>query len=62
MYAIFSQAVSCEVHKLREEKCRGCKVNHPNQRRHECLMMSKEDGWTMHGLEAIEGVNERLIL
>ena len=51
---IFSEAVAHEVDKLRKEKCCGCEVNHPSQRRHECLMMSEEDGWIMHGLEAIE--------
>ena len=51
--AIFSEAVGHEVNKLRQEKCCGCEINHPSQRRHECLMMS-EEGWTMHGLEAIE--------
>ena len=51
---IFSEAVAHEVDKLRKEKCCGCEVNHPSQRRHECLMMLEEDGWIMHGLEAIE--------
>ena len=53
--AIFSEAVGHEVDKLRQEKCCGCEVNHPSQRRHECLMMS-EEGWIMHGLEAIERI------
>ena len=54
--AIFSEAVGHEVDKLRQEKCCGCEVNHPRQRRHECLMMSEEEGWIMHGLEAIERI------
>ena len=54
--AIFSEAVGHEVDKLRQEKCCGCKVNHPSQRRHECLIMSEEEGWIMHGLEAIERI------
>ena len=60
--AIFSEAVGHEVDKLRQEKCSGCKVNHPNQRRHECLMISEEEGWVMHGLEAIERVISHGIL
>ena len=54
--AIFSEAVGHEVDKLRQEKCCGCEVNHLSQRRHECLMMSEEEGWIMHGLEAIERI------
>ena len=54
--AIFSEAVGHDVETLRQEKCCGCEVNHPSQRRHECLMMSEEEGWIMHGLEAIERI------
>ena len=54
--AIFSEVVGHEVNKLLQEKCCGCEVNHPSQRRHECLMMSEEEGWTMHGMEAIERI------
>lgn len=46
-----------EMDKLVQEKCCGYKVNqvnHPNQRKHEWLMMSEEEAWLMHGLEAIE--------
>ena len=51
--AICVDNVSKEIGKLRTEKCCGCKVDHPSQRRHECLMMSEEEGWEMHGVEAI---------
>ena len=40
---IFSDAVGHEVDKLRKEKCCGCEVNHPSQRRHECLIMVAEN-------------------
>ena len=54
MNAIFSQVV---------KKCCGCKkVDHPSQRRHECLMMSKEEGWITYRLVAIEHVVEKGIL
>ena len=36
MNAVFVQSVACEIGKLCKEKCRGCEVNHPSQRRHEC--------------------------
>ena len=52
--AIFIDTVTREIKKLRTEKCCGCKVNHPSQRRHECLMMTEEEGWIEHGIEAIE--------
>jgi hypothetical protein len=56
MNAIFSEAIENQVNKLRKEKCCGCIVNHPSQKRHVCLMMSEDEGWIMHGLEAIEQV------
>ena len=62
MNAIFSQVVNQRVQELRKEKCCGCKVDHPSQRRHECLMMSDEEGWISYGLEAIEHVIEKGIL
>ena len=60
--AIFSDAIANQINKLRKEKCCGCEVNHPSQKRHECLMMSEEEGWIMHGLEAIERVIESQIV
>ena len=59
MNAIFSQVVNQRVQELRKEKCCGCKVDHPSQRRHECLTMSEEEGWISYGLEAIEHVIEK---
>ena len=56
MNAIFLQTVNHRVGELRKEKCCGCKVNHPSQRRHDCLMMAIEEGWKNYGLEAIEHV------
>ncbi len=40
--AIFLDAVEYQLEKIRKEKCCGCEVDHPSQRRHECLMMSEE--------------------
>ena len=62
MNAIFSQVVNQRVQELRKEKCCGCKVDHPSQRRHECLMMSEEEGWIGYGLEAAEHVLQQEIL
>ena len=49
--AIFIDTVAHEVSKLRKEKCCGCLVDHPSQRRHDCLMMTEDEGWIEHGLE-----------
>ena len=62
MNAIFVEAVSDEVRKLRKEKCCGCLVNHPSQRRHECLMMTEKEGWEAHGIDAVERVVGKDIL
>ena len=62
MNAILLEAVDDAVNKLRKEFCCGCKVDHPSQRRHECIMMSEEEGWLMHGEKAIEQVIEHQIL
>ena len=61
MNAIFSQVVNLQVQKLQKEKCCRCKIDHPSQRRHDCLMMT-EEGWITYGLEAIEHVLEKGIL
>ena len=60
--AIFSQCVNHRVQKLRKEKCCGCEVDHPSQRRHDCIMMSEKEGWITYGLEAIEHVFEHGML
>jgi hypothetical protein len=62
MDAIFSEAVSDEIEKIRKEKCCDCKVDYQNQRRHECLMLTLEESWTTYGLDAIEQVIEWGIL
>ena len=36
-----------------------CIIDHTSQRRHDCLMMNEQEGWEMHGLEAIERAIER---
>ena len=59
MNAIFSQVVDQRVQELRKEKCCGCEIDHPSQRRHDCLMMSDEEGWIIHGLESVEDVFQK---
>jgi hypothetical protein len=63
MNAVFFEAVvSCEIRRLLKEKCPGCEVDHPSQRRQDCIMLSDVDGWLLHDLEAGERVIERGIL
>ena len=62
MNAVFAESVACEIGKLCKEKCRGCEVNHPSQRRHECIMLSEEQRCISYRLEAIERVIERGIV
>ena len=62
MNAIFSQVVNHQVQSLRKERCCGCEVDHPSQRRHECIMMTEEEAWITYGLEAVEHVLEHGIL
>ena len=58
MNAIFLDAVEHQLEQIRKEKCRGCEVDHPSQRRHECIMMSEEEGWIMYATQAAEQVIE----
>ena len=48
---IYASAEAREIHNLRSEICRCCKI-HPQ----DCLMMTEEEGWDMHGLTAMERV------
>jgi hypothetical protein len=59
---ILAWAVSDEVHKLCKERCCGCEVDHPSQRRHDCLMLTIEEKWITYGLEAIERVSVGILL
>ena len=62
MNAVFFEAVVCEIRRLLKEKCPGCEVDHPSQRRHDCIMLSDDEGWLLHGLEQgayIEGGETR---
>ena len=57
--AVFVETVPSLVKKLHTETCCGCLVDHPSQRRHDCLMMTEKEGWEKHGLEAIEKAMEQ---
>jgi hypothetical protein len=49
---IYAKNVACEVQKIGNERCCGCKVYEQD-----CLMMDEHETWQMHGLNAIERVN-----
>ena len=49
---IYAKNVACEVQKIRNERCCGCKVYEQD-----CLMMDEHETWQMHGFNAIEHAN-----
>ena len=49
---IYASAVAHEIQNLRRDICCGCKIY-----AQDCLMMTEEEGWSMHGLVAMERVN-----
>ena len=51
---IFADGTSREIEKIRNEICCGCKVY--NQ---DCLMMTEQEGWQIHGLKAIERISKQ---
>jgi hypothetical protein len=56
MNAILLDLVADQVGQLRTEKCCGCEVSHLSKKRHDCLMMTTDEGWIMHGQEAIKRI------
>ena len=51
---IYANAVAREIENLRREMCCGCKTY-----QQDCLMMTEQEGWDMHGMAAMERVNSR---
>ena len=49
---IYASTVAREIQNLRQDVCCGCKIY-----AQDCLMMTEEEGWDMHGLAAMECVN-----
>jgi hypothetical protein len=60
--AILLDLVAEQVGQLRTEKCCGCEVSHPSQKRHDCLMMTVDEGWAMHGQEALTRIHAKNIV
>ena len=44
---------------LCEKNCCGCKVGHPSQRQHNCLMLTVKKKWDLHCKDAVALVNEK---
>ena len=61
MNAIFSQTVNHQVQELQKKQCCGCEVDHPSQRRHDCIMMT-EERWITYGLETVQYVPQQGIV
>ena len=62
MNAIFTDVVNDKVQTLKKEKCCGCEIDHPSQRRHDCLMMSEDEAWMEYGAEAVQLIIEEQLL
>jgi hypothetical protein len=60
--AVLLDLVAEQVGQLRTEQCRRCQVNHPSQKRHDCLMMSVDERRAMHGQEAIARIHAKNIV
>ena len=61
LIAVFVETVSNLVKKLRTETCCGCLVDHPSQRRHDCLMITEREGWETHGKAIERAIEQNLV-
>ena len=55
---IYTHAVFTEIERLCEENCCGCKIDHPSQRQHNCLMLTAEEKWELYYQKAVALVND----
>ena len=55
---IYTHAVFTEIERLCEENCCGCKIDHPSQRQHDCLMLTEEEKWELYHKKAVALLNE----
>ena len=58
----YFDALQKEFKKVREENCDGCLVDHPSQRRHDCLMMDPEIAVELFYDTTLNRVDEEYIL
>ena len=56
---IYTEAIASEIRRLCEENCFGCKIAHPSQRQHDCLMLTIEERWDLYCKDAVAFVNEK---
>ena len=62
METIYTNALATEIERLCIEHCCGCKIDHPSQRQHDCLMMCDEERLEMYCKDAIGLVNEKRMI
>ena len=55
---IYTHAVFTEIERLCEENCCGCKIDHPSQRQHDCLMLTAEEKWELYYKKAVALLND----
>ncbi|KXJ07753.1 hypothetical protein AC249_AIPGENE7427 [Exaiptasia diaphana] len=57
-YREFENDVLSWICTLTRENCEGCKIDHPSQRRHDCMMLDNKTMTSWYLTEALERVNE----
>ena len=61
--AIYINVVAVEVNRLCTKNCKGCEIEHPSRKQHECLMMLEEERCEVNCETAVDIVNnEEMIL
>ena len=59
---IYSQCLTEEIATLAMTQCYGCKVDHPSQRQHSCLMFDDEANLYFYFRDAIKSLNDEQVL
>ena len=59
---IYTNALATEIERYCKEYCSGCKIDHPSQYQHDCLMMTEEERWELYCKDAIAFVNEKRMI
>ena len=54
----YTHAVFTEIERLCEENCHGCKIDHPSQRQHDCLMLTAKEKWELYYKKADPLLND----
>ena len=58
----YAEEVSTIISMLVLENCEGCRIDHPSQRQHDCLMMEDEQKMWLYFDTALEKVSEAKVV